>query len=120
MDSCWKETPAHIIQYILKLACSRLIYRDNRYIEIKDVVIDNVDLIHEVNVDKYEHITDWSYHDTDKWWMEVMFKKMYYRDTFEINHGIIYEYNMSGDGKLTTVYKINLPERYKLILYEIK
>ena len=66
MDSCWKETPAHIVQYILKLACSRFVYRNNRYIEIKDIVIDNVDLINQVNAHKYEHITEQTIHG---WWM---------------------------------------------------
>ena len=34
MNSCWKNTPEEIVNYILKLARGRLVYRENRYIEI--------------------------------------------------------------------------------------
>ena len=38
MDSCWKNTPFEITNYILKLACGRVVYRDNRYIEIGKLI----------------------------------------------------------------------------------
>jgi len=37
MNSCWQNTPTEIVNHILKLACSRLIYRDGKYLEIGQV-----------------------------------------------------------------------------------
>ena len=54
------------------------------------------------------------------WLMQVIFKKNYYRSDFQINHGISYQYNMKGDGKLSTIYKINLPERFKYLIFQLK
>jgi len=101
MDPCWKSTPIEIVQHILKLACSRLIYRDNRFIEIKDVIVDNAYVLNKLNLRRLK-IVKMAYDDiTGAWYMEFRFRKTLNNN---INHGLSFSFNWDARNTFEICY----------------
>ena len=97
MDSCWQNTPKEIVNYILKLACGRLIYRDNRYIEIGKLVSKNTDVNKYVTrrVSLNEHF-DFTLR-RDGWYLQVCFSTDLYENGLALRHGIYFDYYFDYD-----------------------
>ena len=117
MDPCWKDTPEHIIHKILHLACSKLIYRDNNYIEIKKVECKNVDLIDQTNNSKIRDIEFCK----DMHFFHRKFKKPIQKiiqgKIFNCSHGLSYNFN---NNKYVITYYIDFPSQYKVTRMFIK
>jgi len=96
MDSCWQNTPTEIVNYILKLACSKLIYRDGRYIEIGKVKETNC-------INKYvtDRLSIIQYIDftlrRDGWYLQIVFNKNIYENENVLRHGIYFDYYFDYD-----------------------
>ncbi len=121
MDPCWKDTPEHIIHKILHLACSKLIYRNNRYIEINKVECKNEDLINEIIQSKLENIEN----SKKKLCFYFLFKKpidkIIQGRNYICNHGLSYNFNYWGrddsdvdNHTYVITYYIDLPFQYKV------
>jgi len=98
MDSCWQNTPKEIVDYILKLACGRLIYRDNRYIEIGKIketgCINKFDCIN-----KYLHKKDSLKSEFQfvgninrSWFLEFPFDNFLHEKYVVKGHGLSFDY----------------------------
>ncbi len=112
MDPCWKNTPKEIVNYILRLACSRLVYRDNRYIEIGDVHSPNNYIIRESLMNKrtiYDNITDSI--DGTGWYFEFSFYK---RIDGIYPHGLHYNYNFEYEDTFIISYYIERTGQYHI------
>ena len=96
MDSCWQNTPKEIVNYILKLACSRLIYRDNRYIEIgkiKEIESINKYVIGRVSLNEHFDFTL----ENDGWYLPIRFNTDLYENGNVLRHGIYFDYYFDYD-----------------------
>lgn len=96
MDSCWKNTPPEIVQLILRFACTRLVYRDGKYIEIGKVKndFDNVNNFIIRNLDIRQRINRNIY---GQWYFQFSFSNVLtqYENDYIINHshGLCYDFN---------------------------
>jgi hypothetical protein len=93
MDSCWQNTPFEIINYILKLACGRLIYRDNRYIEIGKLV-NKFECINKY-LDKKDSLKSeiqWTGNINRSWFLEFQFNDFLYEKDIIKGHGLSFDY----------------------------
>jgi hypothetical protein len=96
MDSCWQNTPKEIVNYILKLACSRLIYRDNCYIEIgkiKKTECINKYVIGRVSLNEHFDFTL----RRDGWYLPIRFNTDLYENGVALRHGIYFDYYFDYD-----------------------
>jgi hypothetical protein len=95
MDSCWQNTPKEIVNYILKLACGRLIYRDNRYIEIGKVVHKETECINKYLRKKELLKSEFQFvgNINRSWFLEFQFDGsiLYEKDIIKM-HGISFDY----------------------------
>jgi hypothetical protein len=98
MDSCWQNTPFEIINYILKLACGRLIYRDNRYIEIGKVKeTESINKFNCINkfLNKKESLKsqmEWTGNINRSWFLEFQFDNFLYEKDIVKGHGLSFDY----------------------------
>jgi hypothetical protein len=94
MDSCWENTPKEIVDYILKLACGTLVYRDNRYIEIGKLINKETDCInkflHKKNSLKSEF--QWVGNINRSWFLEFPFDNVLYEKDIIKGHGLSFDY----------------------------
>jgi hypothetical protein len=99
MDPCWQNTPKELTIYILKLACSRLVYRDGKYIDIgtldyKLIDCKSINCINEyldqrleLNQSMESNIED------DGWYLQFHFnKKLTDSDGDSVPHGLCFDY----------------------------
>jgi len=95
MDSCWQNTPKEIVNYILKLACGRLIYRDNRYIEIGKLVCKNTQ-INKYVTDRFS-LNQHFEHDLENggWYLDIRFEGHLYENGVALRHGLCFDYNFN-------------------------
>ncbi len=96
MDSCWQNTPKEIVNYILKLACSRLIYRHNCYIEIgkiKETECINKYVIGRVSLNEHFDFTL----RRDGWYLPIRFNTDLYENGVALRHGIYFDYYFDYD-----------------------
>ena len=99
MDSCWQNTPFEITNYILKLACGRLVYRDNRYIEIGKL-INKFDCTNKLDcINKFLHKKDSLKSDFQfvgninrSWFLEFQFDHILYEKDIIKGHGLSFDY----------------------------
>ena len=91
MDSCWENTPKEIVDYILKLACGTLVYRDNRYIEIGKLINKETDCInkflHKKNSLKSE--IQWTGNINRSWYLQFCFDG---KLNELLDHGLSFDY----------------------------
>ena len=100
MDPCWKNTPDEIVLIILRFACSRLVYRDGKYVEISHVydTYPDVCLINGVNKSKFKNIQKITKdpETRSKWYFQFTFKGILlvrFDDELIICHGLSYSFN---------------------------
>ena len=102
MDPCWKNTPLEILHTILRLACSRLVYRDGHYIEIGKLDYKNVGEVRDSVVSKH-NIWDHTVmsHDGSGWYFEFSFY-----GTLEGGyiHGLCYTFNFDFEDTFEICY----------------
>ena len=91
MDSCWENTPKEIVDYILKLACGTLVYRDNCYIEIRKLINKETDCInkflHKKNSLKSE--IQWTGNINRSWYLQFCFDG---KLNELLDHGLSFDY----------------------------
>jgi hypothetical protein len=97
MDICWKETPKEIVNYILRLACSRLVYRDNRYIEIGKINRKNVECVNRYLIGRiaYNDHFEFSFPNDGGWYLDIRFDSNLYEDGYLLRHGLCFDYHFS-------------------------
>ena len=97
MDSCWKETPKEIVNYILKLACGRLVYRDNRYIKIGKLMCKNT-YINKYVTDRVSLNQHFDFNlRRDGWYLPIRFNTDLYENGLALRHGIYFDYYFDYD-----------------------
>ena len=94
MDSCWQNTPKEIVNYILKLACSRLIYCDNRYIEIGKLNYKETGCINTFLDKKNSLKSEFQFIDNinRSWFLEFKFDGFLYEKNIIKGHGLSFDY----------------------------
>ena len=93
MDSCWQKTPTEIVNYILRLACGRLIYRDNRYIEIGKLACKNTD-VNKYVTDRLSLNQHFEYDGENVgWYLDISFHGNLYENGRALRHGLCFDYN---------------------------
>jgi hypothetical protein len=95
MDSCWKNTPFEIINYILKLACGRVLYRDGKYIDIGTLNYNGTDCINEYLDKKNSLKSEFQFvgNINRAWYLEFYFTKSLSDENHEtLPHGLCFDY----------------------------
>ena len=95
MDSCWQDTPKEIVNYILKLACGRVIYRDNSYVEIgkiKETEFNKFDCINKFLHKKDSLKSEFQFvgNINRSWFLEFQFDHILYEK--DKVHGLSFDY----------------------------
>ena len=97
MDSCWQNTPKEIVNYILKLACGRVIYRDNSYVEIgkiKETEFNKFDCINNFLHKKDSLKSEFQFvgNINRSWFLEFQFDDNLGKNEYVLNHGLSFDY----------------------------
>ena len=100
MDPIWKTTPKEIVNLILKLACSRVVYQNNRYIDINTLNIKNEGLETIINK-KIINLSKLYFGHDGSWYLEFDFNKF-----IKYRHGLCYSYNFDYPGIFEICYFI--------------
>jgi hypothetical protein len=95
MDPCWQNTPKELTIYILKLACSRVVYRDGKYIDIGTINCKSINCIKEYLDKKNSLKSDFQFvgNINRAWYLEFCFTKSLSDKTYKtLPHGLCFDY----------------------------
>lgn len=113
MDSCWQNTPFEIINYILKLACGRVLYRDGKYIDIGTLDCKSIDCINEYLDQRLPLNQSMEINTQDSgWYLQFEFnKRLTDSDGDPVPHGLCFDYNFCfGNTYEICYWSFRIPE----------
>lgn len=100
MDSLWKNLPTEIIHKIIQLT-GKVVYRDNRYIDINKLKGDYAIIEH---IYKKQLTFDTSVSNDGSWYLEFRFDKFIYDPRTIRHHGLCFSYRYDYRDKFEVCY----------------